>query len=191
MFNKLPHISWSINGVDEAGYTDLSPKPVFKFSYTGVAGSTPADSYKTAINNRLNALVSSGKNKLAVFISGKDSEIIAIQCKKLNIDFEMYFLNIPGINDYMIENVNKVSAALSTPVNIITLNKDDVVAFAETSFELTRILKPTYLVVPFMFDKIPADRHIIIGEGDINKDGQSYSVLSSTDTGLGIPISST
>jgi len=190
MFSTPNHISWNISGLDT--YPELlAITPSFNFEYLGIPNTSAATSYKEAINNKLLALVASGHSKLAILISGKDGEIIAIQAKKLGIDFELFFLHIQNINEYMLPMVNTVSTALSVPINVITLPHADIIPFAEQSFLLTRVNKPTYLVLPYIFDKIPADRYIIIGEGDLDKSPNAYSHISNPANDYGIPILNT
>jgi len=193
MFNLPSHIYWKLDGKVNANYDSISNTdiPNFEFAYINDINQPATTKYASAINNRLIALNQAGKSKLAIFISGKDSEIIAIQCKKLGIDFELYFLNIVGINEYMLTNANLVALTLGSHLNVISLTLADAMSYSESSYELSKVLKPTYLVVPYMFDKIPFDQHIIIGEGDLNKGGKSYELLIHPDPGVGIPILNT
>jgi hypothetical protein len=123
--------------------------------------------------------------KLAICVSGIDSEIIAREAKDLGLNFELFFLSNWGINDYMLSLSQQLATELNTKLNVITVTREDAFNFAKAQYKEVRVNKPTYLILPMLFSAIPEDYYIICGEGDINKtdgDYQNADIISEQNT---------
>jgi hypothetical protein len=168
------HIKWSINSVDFRNYEGIpyNDDVDFFFDYENLyEGYNPSINYKQAIRNRLMQL---SDKKLAICISGIDSEIIAREAKDLGLNFELFFLSNWGINDYMLVLAQQLATELSVNLNVTTVTREDAFDFAKLQYKKVRVNKPTYLISPMLFSVIPEDYYIICGEGDINKSDGDY-----------------
>ena len=115
-------------------------------------------------------MASLGLKKIALLISGIDSELIAKFINLNNIEVEYFFLHIPGVNDehkYLVESIAKL---YKSKINIVSIDERTVLekAIVET-FDTCEISIPTYLVVPYILKFIPKDFYVIVGEGDLEK----------------------
>lgn len=168
------HIKWSINSIDFGDYEGLPyNEPInFFFDYENLYdGYDPSVNFKQAIRNRLMQL---SNKKLAICISGVDSEIIAREAKDLGLTFELFFLSNWGLNDYMLALCEQLATELDVKLNVITVTRDDAFTFSKLRYNKVRVNKPTYLILPMLFSAIPEDFYIICGEGDINKSDGDY-----------------
>jgi len=174
MLSIPQHIKWSINSVEFGDYTDVpyNNKVEFLFDYENLYEEyDPSVTFKQAIRNRLMQL---SDKKLAVCISGVDSEIIAREAKDIGLNFELFFLSNWGINDYMLTLCQQLSTELDVKLNVVTVTREDAFSFAKEQYDKVRVNKPTYLILPMLFSAIPNDYYIICGEGDINKSDGDY-----------------
>jgi hypothetical protein len=168
------HIKWYINSVDLGNYEGIpyNDKVDFFFNYEQIyEGYDPSVNFKQAIRNRLIQL---GNQKLAICVSGIDSEIIAREAKDLGLNFELFFLSNWGINDYMLSLCQQLATELDAKLNVISVTREDAFDFAKAQYKDVRVNKPTYLILPMLFSAIPEDYYIICGEGDINKTDGDY-----------------
>lgn len=174
MLSIPSHIKWSINSVEFGDYKGLpfNKNINFVFDYENLYdGYNPSVNFKQAIRNRLTQL---GHNKLAICISGVDSEIIAREAKDLGLTFELFFLSNWGMNDYMLSLCEQLATELDVKLNVISITREDAFEFAKQQYNKVRVNKPTYLILPMLFSAIPEDFYIICGEGDINKSDGDY-----------------
>lgn len=109
-------------------------------------------------------------NKVALLISGIDSEIIARYLYLNKVDTEYYFLHILGVNDEHKQLVEKISKKYKTKLNIISIDEKTILdKTIFESFNICEVKIATYLTIPHLIKFIPDDFYIIIGEGDIEK----------------------
>jgi hypothetical protein len=108
-------------------------------------------------------------SSVALLLSGIDSEMIANSLYNLKIPTEHYFFHITGVNDYSKELVESISKKYDTKLNVFEASLDDVLNYTLNNFYENYIAFATYAAIPFFIDKIPNDRYIIIGEGDLEK----------------------
>lgn len=180
-----PHIKWSINSVAFDNYDNvpINTTADFFFTYENLyEGYDPSVNFKQAIRNRLTQL---SDKKLAICISGIDSEIIAREAKNLGLSFELFFLSNWGLNDYILALCHQLAEELDVKLNIIPVTRDDAFAYAKIQYKKVRVNKPTYLILPMLFEAIPEDYYIICGEGDINKmdgDYQNQDIITQENT---------
>jgi hypothetical protein len=175
MISIPQHIKWSINSIDFGNYEGIpyNDDVNFVFNYENIyEGYDPSVNFKQAIRNRLTQL---SDKKLAICLSGIDSEIIAREAKDLGLNFELFFLSNWGLNNYMLALCEQLAIELNTKLNVVTVTRQDAFDFAKLQYQTRRVNKPTYLILPMLFDAIPEDYYIICGEGDINKSGKDYT----------------
>jgi hypothetical protein len=118
------------------------------------------------------------KSKIALLLSGVDSELIA-KCLYLNnIPVEYFYLHINGINDSELLLCQEISNRYSTKLNVIQVDYFTLLETQiEESFQITKVCWPTYLVLPYLIKRIPDDYYITIGEGDLEKDNIRYGII--------------
>jgi hypothetical protein len=190
MISIPQHIKWSINSVDFGNYEGIpyNDDVNFVFNYENLyEGYDPSVNFKQAIRNRLTQL---SDKKLAICLSGIDSEIIAREAKDLGLNFELFFLSNWGLNNYMLALCEQLAIELNIKLNVVTVTRQDAFDFAKLQYQTRRVNKPTYLILPMLFDAIPEDYYIICGEGDINKSGPDYQYAQPA-VGDSISISNT
>lgn len=176
------HIKWRINGVDFGDYSQvpISEDPEFYFEYTDLYnGYDPSINFKEAIRNRLTEL---SDKKLAICVSGIDSELIAREASSIGLNFELFFLSNWGLNDYMLTLAQQLATELNAKLNVVTITKEETFEFVKKYYLEVRVNKPTYLILPMLFAAIPDDFYIICGEGDINKTAAAYPKSISVNT---------
>ena len=106
---------------------------------------------------------------VALLLSGIDSEMIANSLYNLKIPTEHYFFHITGVNDHLKELVESISKKYDTKLNVFEASLEDVLNYTLNNFHKNYVAYPLYSAIPFFIDKIPNDRFIIIGEGDLEK----------------------
>lgn len=165
------HVSWSFGGEEFAPIDQHVP---FVFEYKNLDWGNPGD-LKTAVREGIRRLsIGSGK-PLAICLSGSDSEIIAREAHRLALPFELYFLNIWGNNTVEQGVAAEIAKEFGKTLNVVHLDKDT--AFASVipaNFAKLGAAKPTYLVLPYLFQRIPATMFIVCGEGDPDKNHSAY-----------------
>jgi hypothetical protein len=184
------HITWKFNGV-QFGHISNSPGTNFSFQYNIPSTLLPTTNLSFAIQESLVNLSSYGV--LAICISGADSEIIAREAKSLGVPFELWFLDMWGINTKARSKAQQLATDLAVHLNVVTLTKDE--AYGSVIIENHKMLqaeKPTYLCLPFLFSHIPTSDLIVGGEGDPQKSGPEYErFVNASGNYDGLPISAT
>lgn len=117
-----------------------------------------------------NDAVLANKQKIALCLSGIDSELIAHYLHHKSIPTEYFFLHIPTVNDSTLLLCRQISKKYNTQLNVVTVNFDKLVEYVDESFNITKVCAPTYLVIPYLLKNIPNEFYIVIGEGDLEKD---------------------
>lgn len=113
--------------------------------------------------------------KVALCLSGSDSELIAHYLHKNDIPTEYFFLDIGGINPTELELCKKISAKYNTKLNVISITLPELLdTLIYENFHITHVCWPTYVTLPSLIKQIPNDFYIITGEGDIEKGWPRY-----------------
>lgn len=113
-------------------------------------------------------------DKIAICLSGIDSEIIAQRLLKYKKNVEYWFLHIQEINDAHKLIVEKIAEKHKVKLNIVTTSINYIKDFfCNEVFDYCQLTMGTYVSVPLLIKEIPQDFYIIIGEGDLEKDGVS------------------
>jgi hypothetical protein len=114
-------------------------------------------------------------HKVALCLSGSDSELIAHYLHKNDIPTEYFFLDIGGINPTELELCKKISAKYNTKLNVISITLTELLdTLIYENFHITHVCWPTYVTLPSLIKQIPNDFYIITGEGDIEKGWPRY-----------------
>lgn len=169
------HIHWKINSIEFGNYdlTDYNDNIDFYFQYNNLYDNfDPSITYKQAIINKLENIAD---KKIALCISGIDSEIVAREAVAQGLTPELYFLDIWGINNYMLNSVQELAKELSLNLNVVSITKDEAYFEAEESYKNFRYNKPTYMILTYLLGKIPEDQWPVVCEGDLTKDTFLYN----------------
>lgn len=168
------HIVWSINNVEYGNYSELPLNETPRFNYTFqnlYKDYNPEVTHKEAVRNRLASLQD---KRLAICLSGMDSELIAREAKDMGLDVDLYFLDFFGQTEHIRTVSESVAKELAIPLNVVTVSTEECFHLSELNFLYMRVAKPTYLIMPHLFDKIPQSQHIIVGEGDLRRTHDIY-----------------
>lgn len=111
---------------------------------------------------------------------GVDSELVALEMTKLGIPFEGYFLDIWGINrDVLDQYIVPLSRSLNFKLNVVRVERDYFLEeFLKKAFCIIGCEFPTYLALTYLFEKIPEDQFIVVGDGDLETKGEAYATLN-------------
>jgi hypothetical protein len=118
-----------------------------------------------------------GKPVALCYSGGVDSEVIATAMHQLGIPFELYFLDFWGLNRDVHEQWAKpLAAKWGKEVNVVSLNREFFLQeYATSTFAQLGCESPTYLGLTYLFSQIPADRFIVTGDGDLDRQGSLFS----------------
>lgn len=122
------------------------------------------------------------KNKTVAlcYSGGMDSEIIARNLIDLEIPFELYFLNIWGINKASFKEWgNPFIKETKKAFHEIFL--DRVYFYEDYCLRLFREFGcelPTYIALTYLFEQIPKDNFIVVGDGDLDRTGSLYQHIA-------------
>jgi hypothetical protein len=109
--------------------------------------------------------------KIAICLSGIDSEIIADRSLKYKKDVEYFFLHIVGVNDEHKIIVENISAKHKVKLNLISVTFNELLDnYLDECLDICHLARPTYSSIPYLIKMIPKEFFIIIGEGDLEKD---------------------
>jgi hypothetical protein len=175
-YDILPdHIWWKINGVLNAPPVFSTSTMGFQFGYS-MDLTQPFGTFREEVYSAVTELYESRRRPLAICISGRDSEVIARAAADLGIPAKLYFLRFWGMDDKLVTAVQEVAKCTRQDLVVIDLTReycfDDLIY---RSFETMKQYTPSYLCLPALFENIPADEIIIVGEGDLAK-GDTFSL---------------
>lgn len=168
------HIKWSINSIEYGDYSGI-PTGVdidFKFEYSNLYDNYDSSvTFKQAVRNKLASL---SEKKLAICVSGVDSELLAREAVDMGLNVELFFLKMWDINQYIQAPVVKLAEELNVKLNIVEISREAAWEYAALSYMKHRVRKPTYLLIPYLLDNIDESYWPIVCEGDMNKDKEVY-----------------
>lgn len=117
-----------------------------------------------------------GKTIALCYTAGLDSELIARSLAALAIPFELYFLDIWGINRPHFDHWSPaLLKELGKEARIIKLSREHF--YTEQiakAFPLMGCEYPTYLALTYLFEQIPEDQFIVVGDGDLDRSAKLY-----------------
>jgi hypothetical protein len=121
-----------------------------------------------------------GKTIALCYTGGVDSELIARLLHRLGLPFEMYFLDIWGLNSAAFLHWSKpFEQEIGKKVRIVKLAKPYF--YEEHSLRMFEELGceyPSYLALTYLFEKIPGDEFIVVGDGDLNRTGGIFDFIA-------------
>lgn len=173
----------------------------FDFSYAvGDYDIITTNNFLEAVNKTVKLIEQELKDlnlkKIALCLSGSDSELIAHFFYMNNIPIEYFFLDIDGINRLELNLCEKISKKYNTNLNVYSISSNELISnLIYENFNITKVCWPTYATLPSLIKKIPDDLYIVLGEGDLEKGWPRYKkiyqnkyVNCKNDTNIYIPI---
>ena len=184
------HIWWAVNGCD-FGPVTAGPAQEFSFDYRFDHG-VPQLNFDVAVFQALERVArNAAGQQLAICISGRDSEVIARAAAELGTPAKLYFLRLWGSNDWILPYLEGISADTGLELVSVTLDRDHFLEqLMLQNFRLLGVHKPTYLCLPYLFEQIPHDEFIVVGEGDVSKDNPDYAQFFTAGR-RGVPVVTT
>lgn len=121
-----------------------------------------------------------GKTIALCYSAGMDSEIIARTLAMLGIPFELYFLDLWGLNRERFEQCSgPLLAELGKKAHVVSLSKEHLYQeHISKVFPLTGCELPTYLALTYLFEHIPSGQFIVVGDGDLDRTARLYGEIS-------------
>jgi hypothetical protein len=121
-----------------------------------------------------------GKTIALCYTAGIDSELIARCLAMLGIPFELYFLDIWGLNRPQFDQWSPaLLKEIRKEVNIVSLLKERFYTeLAAASFPVLGCEYPTYISLSYLFDQIPRDQYIVVGDGDLDRSAKLYGEMA-------------
>jgi hypothetical protein len=184
-FDTKPNwINWKINGHENVSIVDVleNNERIETFSLINIEEPIQINeptSVRSAIINAASEMVNSiNGDKIALCLSGKDSEVIAAALNEIGADFEIWFADYwkhRNENVFTRENVIACAEKYKVPYHIIGIEENDFVT-AITNFTLnTGICEPAISGLTALFNHIPNDQFIVMGDGDLGKNPHRYN----------------
>lgn len=114
------------------------------------------------------------------FSGGYDSEIVAVGLRERGVPFELYFLDFWGMNSETLKNLAAPAAdRLGKKLNVVSIDKPIFDQFANERFLEFGCEGPTYLGLMYLMEQIPANRYIVVGDGDLDRRGSLIDKIGS------------
>jgi hypothetical protein len=114
------------------------------------------------------------------YTGGIDSELIARALHLLGIPFELYFLDIWGLNiERFRENSARFLSEIGKTARIVRL--EQTTFYENHSLEIYRRFgcdQPTHLALTYLFEQIPKCEFIVVGDGDLHREGELFSQIA-------------
>lgn len=114
-----------------------------------------------------------GKTVALCYNGGLGSEVIARALHRHGIPFELYFLDLWGLNrPHFDQWAGEFAREIGKNIKIFCLDREYFYEeHAPKTFLETGLALPTYLAITYLFDQIPEDQFIVVGEGDLSRFG--------------------
>lgn len=180
MIVNQQHFDWSFGGISRASPVDAQSVN-FNFSFNFLHGSPLFDFRQECLNAciRLDKL-RAGKTIALCYSAGLRSEIIALCLSLLGIPYELYFLDIWGINSRQFFQLLGLSRIVEKKqVHIVSIDRMHFYDFiSKKQFKAFAIEAPTYIALTALFDKIPKNQFIVTGDGCLQRRARAYSSIA-------------
>ncbi len=120
-----------------------------------------------------------GKPIALCYNGGVQSESLALVLHELGIPFDLYFLNLWGLNlPFFQEQAPSLEAKIGKTTQIVHARRSHFFeSFAPNIFREFGVEYPTYLALIYLFEQIPESHYIVVGEGGLTKLGNLYASL--------------
>lgn len=176
--NNPKHVWWKVGKTPYGTINSTDKSSNFEYALD-LSDAANNPTYRKSVEHRVKELYEEHSRPLSIGISGKDGEIILQSAIDLGIPCEISFLHIKDVNSaYIDELINPLIKrhSLQNAVNIVEIDANTATETAINNFQKYWLLKPTYLLLPYLFENISDDKLIVIGEGDMEKTMRSYEI---------------
>ncbi len=167
-FDIIPdHIWWSVEGVDYAPIQPSLSQFAYKFNYN-IDKNISFGNPRQEVDRAVAKLYADTNKTLAICLSGRDSEVIARSAAQQSIPYKLYFLRFWGMEESQVTNVKTVAKELNQDLTLVELTREYCLdELIQKSFEVMVQYAASYLCMPAIFEQIPEDELIVVGNGDI------------------------
>lgn len=116
-----------------------------------------------------------GKPIALCMSGGLDSEVLLVTLQELGIPYELYFADFWGQNRSTFQSwVRPVARRYGKDVNVVSLERESFLETATADFMDFGVEAPTYLGLMQLFRAVPADRFLLVGDGDLARTGPLF-----------------
>jgi hypothetical protein len=121
-----------------------------------------------------------GKTIALCYTGGIDSELIARSLASLSIPFELYFLDIWGLNRSHFDQWSPhLLKELGKEAHVVSLSKERFYTEQVSKvFPVMGCEYPTYISLAYLFEQIPQDQFIVVGDGDLDRSAKLYGEIA-------------
>jgi hypothetical protein len=189
-------MTWYFNDIQHSVPGDFFKKDIYNLNFT-ISASTEAkfndvDDFRQEMERSVEKLIINAKGKkIALMLSGIDSEIIGILLKKRNIDFEVWHLNIPHKKQEDHDTLVEIAKGWRVPLNLINFSWIEFRDEWKQNLNNIGILATMMYSIWYAIDRIPSDHFVVVGNGAFRKKGNRFKRMSSRireHRGRAIPI---
>jgi hypothetical protein len=173
MFEVPKHISWSVNDVPYGNFKQFLEQnvPLKKFDYF-------IDIDKNVKNNTFRQeCINAAKhlpNNLAIPVSGSDSEIVARAVKAIGKTAIIYYEHYPWANNDLKMKSKQIANELDFEWVSYEADYEECLQRMKKFSVLLGNMSRGFLITLGLFEKIPEEKFIVGGLGELEKDGWIY-----------------
>lgn len=184
IYDILPaYMSWSVNGIERQSFDYFTKQNLplntldITFDWSGVDFSNVGTFREECLNAAKKVIADADGKTIAVSLSGSDSEIIVRCLHLLKANYELYHQTYWFVDDdqnHQLINSQKVAHAVNKPLNIIRFTEEEsIYAVKKNTIDYGIFSRGYYIILDF-WERIPSDRFIVGGEGDLEKSYNGY-----------------
>ncbi len=179
------HCSWALNG-NEYSNPAKDRSGAFEYSLAPPIEKKRGYSFSNEIQRACESLDARrlGRPLALAFTGGLDSQLIAVNLLRLGIPFELFFLNIWGLNQSDYQN-RALPFAKKHNLKLHEIHLDRDFFYEEHSlkqFRLFGVEQPTYLAMSYLFSQVPKDHFIVVGDGDFQRSGPLFQAIAARES---------
>lgn len=133
-----------------------------------------------------------GRPVALCYTAGMDSDLIALELRERGIPFTPFFLDLWGINSRAFAENRRFLGLEAEVVRLERIQFYDEICLPV--FRQFGIENPTYLALTYLFEKIPPEFFIVVGDGDFDRTGRVFAKIAEGHDlrpgGIHLPFSS-
>lgn len=116
-----------------------------------------------------------GRSIALAFNGRHKSDLIAMELRNRGIPFELYFLNLWGLNSSQLNSTRSKALRLGKELRVFEVAAIPFFKHAKRQFLSFGCESPTPLALAYLFEQIPSEYFIVAGEGGVDRSGGLFS----------------